>query len=161
MTPGCPGSPEPLLSDLSGRSGCPGSRPPGARGHPGRSLSSSDHPGCPGSWTPGCPGSSVSSSRPPPGARGWDPRVPGPCPVSFHVCPGARGCMPFSLLGPGARTPFVRVPGVAAVCNGHIFLGGIYTPFFHLQPQSSCKLFPPPLLTSWSLLSLNPSMDSC
>ena len=70
LDPRCQGSPQPLLSDLSGRFGCPGSRPLGARGDPGCSLSSSDQPRC--------PGSSASSSRPPPGARGWDPRVPNP-----------------------------------------------------------------------------------
>ena len=62
----------------------------------------------------------------PPGARG---------PGARCITPGARSssfCSKFSLLSPGARTPFVRVPGVAVQSNVHIFLGGIYTPFFHL-----------------------------
>ena len=72
----------------------PGVSPPGARGHPGRSLSSSDHPGAPGSWTR-VPGLLRLLLSAPCGCLGlcgvflcWL-RVPGPL---LSGCPGWRLC---------------------------------------------------------------------
>ena len=123
---------------------------PGARGHPGRSLSSSDHPGCPGSWTR-VPGFLCHLLSAPSGCPGLRPLgAQPPYPVSFHVCLGSRGFAPRCSGLYGIFLCSVRVPGsLLSGCLGWrlcatatFFLGVFISPSSTFNPNPLASFSP-------------------